>query len=168
VKYYSVFSSVVMVGALAMASFNLTAEEEDRSAVLERIKPIGSVAITGQAAPASDQPAAPAAAEEKKAEPAPAAAAAEQAVAAAPADGASAGEGVYKKACFVCHDMGVAGAPKIGDKENWAPRIAKGMDALIASSINGTTKGMPPRGTCAACSDDELKAAVEYMTNKSQ
>lgn len=77
------------------------------------------------------------------------------------------GQQVYQNSCQACHAAGVAGAPKLGDKALWAPRIATGMDALVASAING--KGiMPPKGACASCSDDDLKAAVEYMVSASQ
>jgi len=77
------------------------------------------------------------------------------------------GEQVYQKSCQACHATGVAGAPKLGDKGAWAPRIATGLDALVASSING--KGiMPPKGGCAGCSDDDIKAAVEYMVSQSK
>ncbi len=77
------------------------------------------------------------------------------------------GEQVYQQSCQGCHATGAAGAPKTGDKDAWAPRIATGMDAMVASAING--KGiMPPKGTCMSCSDDDLKAAVEYMVNKSK
>ena len=78
------------------------------------------------------------------------------------------GEEVYNGPCKICHMAGVAGAPKLGDKAAWAPRIAKGMDALMVSATKGTAKGMPPRGTCMNCSDAELKAAIEYMTSKAK
>ena len=74
---------------------------------------------------------------------------------------AGAGEALYKQACAVCHVAGVAGAPKFGDKAGWAPRLAKGVDALAKSSINGLG-AMPPRGGSSA-SDAEIHAAVEYM-----
>ena len=77
------------------------------------------------------------------------------------------GQQVYKNSCQACHAAGVAGSPKLGDKATWEPRIATGMDALVASVTNG--KGiMPPRGACASCSDDDLKAAVEYMVSESK
>ncbi len=88
-------------------------------------------------------------------------------VAAAPAAAAATtsdpavGKALYEKSCTVCHAAGVAGAPKSGNKADWAPRIAKGMDALYKSSINGLN-AMPPRGASTA-SDDEIKAAVDYM-----
>jgi cytochrome c5 len=72
------------------------------------------------------------------------------------------GKGVYDKTCVVCHASGVANAPKLGDKAAWAPRIATGRDALIASVVKG--KGaMPPKAGAANLSDDEIKAAVEYL-----
>ena len=87
--------------------------------------------------------------------------AAEPAPAAAPAPGG--GKALYDKACVTCHAAGVAGAPRLGDKAAWAPRIATGMDALLKVSIAG--KGaMPPRGASTA-SDDELRAAVQYMVD---
>ena len=89
-------------------------------------------------------------------------------VAAAGAGAAPAGAvpAVYTQACLVCHAAGVAGAPKLGDKAAWAPRLALGVDALTASVIKG--KGaMPPKGGSNA-SDAELKATVTYMVNASR
>lgn len=72
------------------------------------------------------------------------------------------GKAVYHQACFACHDTGVAGAPKLSDKENWKPRLASGKQALFQSALNG--KGvMPPKGGNANLSDDDIKAAVDYM-----
>ena len=77
------------------------------------------------------------------------------------------GEKIYNQACVACHVAGVAGAPKLGDKAQWAPRIATGMDAMIASVING--KGaMPARGGAANASDKDLAAAVHYMVSTVQ
>jgi cytochrome c5 len=77
------------------------------------------------------------------------------------------GQKTYKTSCQACHASGAAGAPKLGDKEAWAPRIATGVDAMLAVAIKG--KGaMPPKGACASCSDDDLKAAIEYMVSQSQ
>ncbi len=101
--------------------------------------------------------------------PAPAAPAAAP-VAAAPAAN-PAGESVYKKTCALCHAAGVAGAPKPGDKAEWAARIAQGDETLYKHAIEGFTgeKGMmPPRGGGSSLSDDEVKAAVDYMVAKSK
>ena len=76
---------------------------------------------------------------------------------------AGAGEALYKQSCFACHGAGVAGAPKLGDKAAWAPRIPAGLDALTASAIKGKN-AMPPKGGSAA-SDADVHAAVEYMVN---
>jgi cytochrome c5 len=72
-----------------------------------------------------------------------------------------AGAALYKQACTACHAVGIAGAPKSGDKVAWGARVGLGVDALTASVIKG--KGiMPARGGSSA-SDAEIKAAVEYM-----
>lgn len=79
------------------------------------------------------------------------------------------GESVYNRACAGCHISGAAGAPKLGDKAAWADRIARGGDALVESAINGVPgTAMMARGTCNACSDDDIKAAVDYMVTQSQ
>lgn len=91
--------------------------------------------------------------------PAPAPAAPAAAPTAAPA---GAGKKVYDATCVVCHGAGVAGAPKLGDKAAWAPRLKTGMDALVNSALKG--KGaMPPKGGNASIPDADIKAAVEYM-----
>ena len=75
------------------------------------------------------------------------------------------GESVYQKACKVCHDAGVANAPKLGDSAAWAPRIEKGDDAMFESVKNGLN-AMPPKGACMNCSDTELRSAMEYMVSQ--
>jgi cytochrome c5 len=72
------------------------------------------------------------------------------------------GQKIYQASCQACHAAGVAGAPKLGDKDAWAPRIAKGEEALFASVKNGLN-AMPPKGACMSCSDEELSAAITYM-----
>ena len=77
------------------------------------------------------------------------------------------GEAIYASVCKACHESGVAGAPKTGDKAAWAPRIASGMAAMLKSAANG--KGaMPARGGAPDLSDDELKAAVAFLTGKAK
>jgi cytochrome c5 len=73
----------------------------------------------------------------------------------------------YNKSCVVCHDQGVAGAPKTGDAAAWEPRVAKGMDALMASVKNGLN-AMPPMGMCFDCSDDEYMALIKYMSTPAE
>jgi cytochrome c5 len=72
------------------------------------------------------------------------------------------GKAVYEQTCAACHASGVAGAPKYGDKAAWAPRVAQGKPALVASVTKG--KGaMPPKAGNGALTDDQLSAAVDYM-----
>ncbi|MNG33755.1 Cytochrome c-555 precursor [compost metagenome] len=73
------------------------------------------------------------------------------------------GKKVYASVCMACHDSGAAGAPKFGDKAAWAPRLAKGLDGLVASATKGLN-AMPAKGGYSG-SDAEFKAAVEYLTN---
>ena len=77
------------------------------------------------------------------------------------------GAAIYNKTCGTCHATGVAGAPMLGDKAAWEPRMAQGVDGLLNTAVNG--KGaMPPRGTCMDCSDDDLITVIEYMLSKVQ
>lgn len=81
------------------------------------------------------------------------------------------GKSVYSKTCALCHGVGAAGAPKPGDQADWGPRIAQGMDVLYKHSLEGFTgaKGvMPARGGAATLSDDDVKAAVNYMVDQSK
>jgi cytochrome c5 len=108
------------------------------------------------AAPASTAPAAaPAATTQAPATPP----AAEAAAAAGPPD-------LYTQSCGVCHNTGVANAPKMGDKGAWAPRVAQGLDALTASVIKG--KGaMPPKGGSNA-SEEQIRTVVQYMVEQAK
>ncbi|MCK4704311.1 MAG: cytochrome c5 family protein [Gammaproteobacteria bacterium] len=79
------------------------------------------------------------------------------------------GEQIYKKSCVNCHGTGVANAPKLGDAVAWAPRIAKGNDALYNSAKKGVPgTAMMAKGTCMTCSDEELDAAVDFMVSGSR
>ena len=79
---------------------------------------------------------------------------------------ARSGEEVFNTKCAACHATGAAGAPKYGTAD-WVERGAKGLDTLLSNAINGLN-AMPPRGLCADCSDDELKASIEHMLNGSK
>lgn len=78
------------------------------------------------------------------------------------------GEAIYLKSCFSCHAAGVAGAPKVGDAEAWGLRAEKGPQALLAATIEGVPPGMPPKGLCTSCSDEELAQAIDYMIESSR
>ena len=77
------------------------------------------------------------------------------------------GEQVYQSVCKTCHEAGIAGAPKFGDKAAWATRIKQGVDTLYEHAIKGTAKGMPPKGGNADLADVEVERAVVYMANHS-
>ncbi len=96
-------------------------------------------------------------------------------VAAAPAPvvAADGGKGadVFKKTCAMCHQTGVAGAPKLGDKADWGPRIAQGKDTLYKHAIegfNGQKGAMPAKGGSPSLSDDDVKAAVDFIASKAE
>lgn len=86
-----------------------------------------------------------------------------QVAAAPPAAVALSGSDVYGKFCHTCHDTGLNDAPKLGDAAAWSPRLAKGMEALMETTRTGLNL-MPVKGLCMACTDGELRAAIEYMT----
>ncbi|MDH4287827.1 MAG: c-type cytochrome [Aquincola sp.] len=122
--------------------------------------PATPAAATTAATPAAISAPAPA----PTATPAPTVAApAVAAAVAAAAPKADAAPALYGQVCVACHAAGVAGAPKIGDKAAWAPRLAAGVDGLTASVIKG--KGaMPPKGGSGA-SEADIKAVVAYMVS---
>ena len=146
----SALAGIGLIVALVAVIYYLTAGSfppgvevasgDDDAMIAQRLEPIGKVRLAGEA------PAPTAAPEGADAE-------------------AGGGEATYNKSCVACHAAGVAGAPKLGDKVAWEPRVATGIDAMLNTAING--KGaMPPRGTCASCSEDDLKAAIEFMLSK--
>ncbi|MDX2425855.1 MAG: c-type cytochrome [Cycloclasticus sp.] len=136
---------IIATGLIGDDSSRTTAWQEKK--VLDRIKPLGEVATTIEEA----QLASP-----KMEEAAPV-------VASSPMSA----EQVYNTACLACHSTGVAGAPKTGDIAAWTPRIAQGEDVLFEHATKGF-KGMPPRGGSSQLSDDEVKAAIDFMLATSQ
>lgn len=117
--------------------------DEFKAWAAKQAKDTGAPAAETAAAPAAE--AAPAAAEKVAA-----------------AGGAADGKKVYEATCVACHSTGVAGAPKVGEKAVWAPRLAQGKDALYEHAIKG--KGiMPPKGGNPALPDADVKAAVDHM-----
>ncbi|SVA06669.1 uncharacterized protein METZ01_LOCUS59523, partial [marine metagenome] len=75
----------------------------------------------------------------------------------------------YMASCFACHSTGAAGAPKVGDgmAVEWEPRLEKGLEAVVANTVNGLNT-MPAKGLCFDCTDDDLRAIVQYMIETSQ
>lgn len=84
--------------------------------------------------------------------------------------GEKSGEDVYAASCQGCHASGAGNAPKFGDVAAWAPRIEQGKDTLYTHAIEGLNNVgmMPAKGLCMSCSDDEVKAAVDYIVENSQ
>ena len=113
------------------------------------------------------EPAAPAATAAATPAPAATATAAKPGAAPAAAGGDAKGKSVFDASCAACHATGVAGAPKVGDKAAWAPRIKQGLDAMHASAIKG--KGaMPPKGGNLSLTDADVSAAVDFMVGQSR
>jgi cytochrome c5 len=132
--------------------------------VAKRIAPVAKVEVdpNAPAATPAAEAAAPAAPGAAPVIPPPAA----QKTADAGASG-GAGKATFDKTCSACHATGVAGAPKVGDKGAWAPRVAQGANALHANAVKG--KGaMPPKGGNPALSDADVAAAVDYMVAASK
>jgi cytochrome c5 len=105
----------------------------------------------------------------KQEAPAPSAEPAPVAAAAAVTGDAGKGEHVYKGTCVMCHGTGAGGAPKFGDKTDWAPRIAQGKPALYEHALkgfNGSKGVMPAKGANTSLPDDDVKAAVDYMVSQ--
>jgi len=72
---------------------------------------------------------------------------------------------IYQMNCFACHGTGAAGAPLLGEAEVWEEKLAKGIEEMMTNVINGIN-AMPARGLCASCSDDDLKALVDYIISQ--
>jgi len=141
-SFKQVWSLIVLgvAGALAIPVLADVVPPGTESEIRERLSPFGSVCRAGEDCGA----------------------------AAAVADsGPKSGEDVYNQFCFACHATGASDAPLFADVEAWAPRIDKGMETLMNSTLNGIGV-MPAKGTCMNCSDAELQLAVDYMVEGSQ
>lgn len=148
--------AIILIAQFAIGAYGGRSLANDPAmapeALAKRIGPVARLHLEG------DAEVAPAAAGPKVA----AVTAAPAAPAASAAPGKADGKKVYDTACMACHATGAAGAPKLGDKAAWAPRLKAGTDALYASSVKG--KGaMPPKGGNASLSDAEVKAAVDFL-----
>lgn len=132
---------VALLAAAAASAVELT--DSQRAAIEERIAPAGEVCLEGDSSCGGP--------------------------AVAASSGPRSGQEVYDTACMACHATGAGGAPKLGDTAAWADRIAKGIDALHNSGLNGVPgTGMMAKGGCVNCSDEEVIAAVDYIVENSQ
>jgi cytochrome c5 len=156
--------AVILLVAALVTSGRHDPGEAGEKAIAARIQPVGTVVI----APGPSTLATPPAAAAPAATPTQAPIVAASIPPAAPATAAKAdGKKVYDTACMACHTPGVAGAPKLGDKPNWSPRLAQGANVLYEHAIKGyqgKAGVMPPKGGNMALSDAEVKAAVDFMT----
>ncbi len=76
------------------------------------------------------------------------------------------GRATYNEYCFICHGTGMSDIPQLGDAEHWALRTSKGMEALYNAALYGVN-AMPPMGLCDSCTEEQVKAAVDYMVGSS-
>ena len=131
---------ILLLAPMAVLALDLT--DQQRADIEARIQPFYEVCVQGEACGGGDAMA---------------------------TNAGRSGEDVYNGACLACHSAGIAGAPKVGDQLAWTDRIAKGMDVLYDSGINGVAgTGMIARGGCADCSDDEIRLAVDFMVEGSR
>ncbi|MFH4413951.1 c-type cytochrome [Vibrio diabolicus] len=124
----------VLFAALTFSTAALASDisQTEYDAIAERIQPVGDVYLAGSE-PVKEEPT-------------------------GPRDGAT----VYGTFCIACHASGVNGAPKTGNADDWAPRIAQGKETLVKHALEGFN-AMPAKGTCMDCSDDEIIAAIDHM-----
>lgn len=123
----------VLVASCCFVGISFAQETETNEEIAERIKPVGRINIAG-AAPAG-----------------------------AAAAGPRTGKDIYAGACTACHAGGVLGAPKTQVAADWQPRLdEKGFDQVWKNAVNGIN-AMPAMGTCGDCTEDDIKAAIEYM-----
>ncbi len=119
---------------------------EQAAEMVEQTAPVGEVSVAGETEEATEEMATTTA-------------------------GGKSGEEVYNGMCIACHSVPGIGSPVVGNAEDWAPRAAQGKDTLYNNAINGFTGPggfmMPPRGG-GQFSDDEVKAAVDYMVSNSE
>jgi len=136
----SAFLSLLTLSACSGEKGEVKLGAAQEKAMSERLAPAGEVTLVGDVASAP---------------------------AAGNGGGSRSGGDVYNTSCKTCHGSGMGGAPKFGAPDHWTARIEKGMDTLYTSAISGF-QGMPPKGLCMDCSDDELKAAVDYIIDGSK
>lgn len=130
---------LAVAATLAFWAFNAQAATNDE--IAKRLEPVGQVCVQGKEC------------------------AGMEVVASAGGGGAKSPDDVIAKHCTACHSTGLLGAPKVGDTAAWKTRADAqgGLDGLLAKAITGIN-AMPPKGTCADCSDDELKGAIQKMS----
>ena len=140
-KWIAAALGMLISGAIFGAS-----EEADHSDIIARIAPVGTVCLVGDSCAGSTGTAA-----------------------VANSGGAQNPEQVYNTYCVACHGSGANNSPIMGDAAAWQPRIEKGMDELYLNAINGlNNNAMPAKGLCMSCSENDVRAAVDYIISALQ
>jgi len=137
-KRWVVLTCATLLGVGVPICFGALTGSLTEKAIIERIKPEGQVTIQGGVAGSK---------------------------ATSPVASADIGKDRYEQTCQMCHQAGLADAPKLGDKKAWQPRIAQGMDKLVKHAMEGL-KAMPPKGGCSTCDEAEIRKTIEYMVSK--
>lgn len=165
--FVGIIAGIILLGDLVGDGAGAHAEDgAAQSAVEERIRPIGRVALPGESAPTPPPAAVPTVA------PTPPAAAVPTAAPPPPpattaAAASQSGEAVYNQACALCHTPpGIGGAPAFADRPAWAARLEQGLDVLTDHVINGYQGQaglMPAKGGRIDLSDEQVLAAMQHM-----
>lgn len=137
-SFKSILGIVSIITITTLSTATGASVKED---IAERLSPVGQLCMSGDSCAAAPVVAA--------------------------SSGPRTGDQIYNASCTTCHSAGVAGAPKTGDAAAWAPRIAQGKETLYTHAIKGFN-AMPAKGLCMDCSDDEIKASVDYLVEQSQ
>ena len=132
---------IVMIVQIVTGGIRVDSRAMSEDEVARRLKPVGEVALAEPAAPSGG--------------------------AAASTAASSDGSKVYQTVCVACHGSGLVGAPKVGDKAAWKPRLAQGLSTLHEHALKGI-RTMPPKGGNASLSDGDVSAAVDYMVSQSK
>ncbi len=141
----TVVHTAIVTALAASVMLSLSAYADSKEEITERVKPVGQLVIK------ADDSAKTTAGTD---------------AAATTGAAADAGKTTYDTACFACHGTGAAGAPVVGKKDAWATRIEQGKDTLYKHALTGLN-AMPAKGGNASLSDEDVKAAVDYMVGQS-
>lgn len=132
------FLIFIVSAGMAVICFAALSGSLDEKKIIERIKPDGQVTIEGVVAQSPSSTTI-----------------------------VDIGQHRYEQTCGMCHNAGLADAPKLGDRAAWKARIDHGIEILVKNAIQGL-KAMPPKGGCMTCTDEEIHKTVEYMVSKAK
>lgn len=138
----NLINKMLAVQAAVLVFWAVGAQATTSDDLAKRLDPVGQVCVQGKECAGMDV-----------------------AASAGGAGGAKSADEIIAGHCIACHGSGLLGAPKIGDAADWGNRAKTqgGLDGILAKAITGINS-MPPKGTCADCSDAELKSAIQKMS----